>query len=105
MRQCILTNVRNLLLSVHVEQDKKRLDRGIDYTIDFFNQQNVRNVMFGLKCAYTKKTGVSNFDCQNVDSQFELLDSTTLSPKFFLFSQGYTHLIFCLTVTRGSESL
>ena len=54
---------------------------------------------------YTEKTGVSNFECQNVDSQSELLDSTTLSPKFFLFGQGETHLIFCLTVTRGSESL
>ena len=54
---------------------------------------------------HTEKTGVSNFECQNVDSQFELLDSTTLSPKFFLFGQGDTHLIFCLTVTRGSESL
>ena len=56
-------------------------------------------------CLYTEKTGVSNFECQNVDSQFELLDSTTLFPKFFLFGQGDTHLIFCLTVTRVSESL
>ena len=54
---------------------------------------------------YTEKTGVSNFECQTVDSQSELLDSTTLFPKFFLFGQGDTHLIFCLTVTRVSESL
>ena len=54
---------------------------------------------------HTEKTGVSNFECQNVDSQSELLDSTTLIPKFFLFGQGDTHLIFCLTVTRVSESL
>ena len=54
---------------------------------------------------HTEKTGVSNFECQNVDSQSELLVSTTLSPKCFLFGQGDTHLIFSLTVTRGSESL
>ena len=54
---------------------------------------------------YTEKTGVSNFECQNVNSQSELLDSTTLFTKFFLFGQGDTHLIFCLTVTRVSESL
>ena len=54
---------------------------------------------------HTEKTGVSNFECQNVNSQSELLDSTTLFPKFFLFGQGDTHLIFCLTVTRVSESL
>ena len=54
---------------------------------------------------YTEKTGVSNFECQNVESQSELLVSTTLFPKFFLFGQGDTHLIFCLTVTRVSESL
>ena len=53
----------------------------------------------------TEKTGVSNFECQNVDSQSELLDSTTLFPTFFYFGQGDTHLIFCLTVTRVSESL
>ena len=47
----------------------------------------------------TEKTGVSNFECQNVDSQSELLDSTTLFPKFFLFGQGDTHFIFCLSVT------
>ena len=45
---------------------------------------------------HTEKTGVSNFECQNVDSQSKLLDSTTLFPKFFLFGQGDTHLIFCL---------
>ena len=67
--------------------------------LDFKPRENVYLSM----C--TEKTGVSNFECQNVDSQFELLDSTTLSPKFFLFGQGDTHLIFCLTVTRGSESL
>ena len=61
--------------------------------------------LFGHQTLHIEKTGVSNFECQNVDSQFVLLDSTTLSPKFFLFGQGDTHLIFCLTVTRVSESL
>ena len=58
-----------------------------------------------MTCKCTEKTGVSKFERQNVDSQSEFLDSTTLFPKFFLFGQGDTHLIFCLTFTRVSESL
>ena len=74
-------------------------------TVTHYNFESIFLKPASSSSTYAEKTGVSNFECQNVDSQFELLDSTTLSPKFFLFGQGDTYLIFCLTVTRGSESL
>ena len=82
-----------------MSQNNERLTEIFENYLNFLLHVTLRSF------SYTEKTGVSNFKCQNVDSQSELLDSTTLFPKFFLFDQGDTHLIFCLTVTRVSESL
>ena len=50
---------------------------------------------------YTEKTGVSNFECQNVDSQSELLEYNTFSEIFSFWSGRHSFDIQLNYYQRG----